>query len=138
MIQSASGGSRDQTGLRPYSLQNGNIRGDGRPISASTSATRESGDEKECAKSPDSGSFSRLLGSLAERRNGGWAEGIEPRDGDSKADALACREDLQNPILSEFIGRSKYSNFENRTESAESRALEKNGPFGEERAVLPD
>jgi hypothetical protein len=45
---------------------------------------------------------------------------------------LPAREDLQNPISSEFITPSKYSNFENRTDSAESRALERIKPFGEE------
>jgi hypothetical protein len=45
---------------------------------------------------------------------------------------LPAREDLQNPISSKFISRSKHSNFENRTESAESRALERIEPFGEE------
>jgi hypothetical protein len=49
---------------------------------------------------------------------------------------LPAREDLQNPISSELISHSKHSNFENRTESAESRALEKIEPFGEERAGL--
>jgi hypothetical protein len=52
----------------------------------------------------------------------------------SKADAVACREDLQNFISSEFTSRSKHLNFKNRTERAECRALErmshseKNGP----------
>jgi len=44
---------------------------------------------------------------------------------------LAVREELQNPISSEFISASKHSNFENRTESAESRAPERDGAFGE-------
>jgi hypothetical protein len=48
---------------------------------------------------------------------------------------LPAREDLQNPISPEFISRSKYSNFENRTESAESRALESIEPFREEWAT---
>jgi hypothetical protein len=47
-------------------------------------------------------------------------------------ETLLVREELQNPISSEFISASKHSNFENRTESAESGALERNEPFGEE------
>jgi hypothetical protein len=50
----------------------------------------------------------------------------------SKSDPLACPRGVANPISSEFINVSKHSNFENRTESAESRALERNEPFGEE------
>ena len=51
---------------------------------------------------------------------------------------LPAREDLQNPTSSEFISRSKHSNFENRTEYAESRALERIEPFGEEWAGSTD
>ena len=43
-----------------------------------------------------------------------------------------------NPIASEFTSVSKHSNFENRTESAESRAPERNEPFGEEGADSAD
>jgi hypothetical protein len=50
---------------------------------------------------------------------------------------LPARQDLQNLISSKFISRSKHSNFENRTESAESRALERIEPFGEEWGALP-
>ncbi|MDB5581887.1 MAG: hypothetical protein JWR80_7063 [Bradyrhizobium sp.] len=53
-----------EPGLRPWSRQNGNIRGDGRRlslISAPTSANREARDESECAKSPD---FPPILASL--------------------------------------------------------------------------
>ena len=49
-----------------------------------------------------------------------------------KSDALACQRELQNPVSLELISLSKHSNFENRTESAESRAPERNEPFGEE------
>ena len=45
---------------------------------------------------------------------------------------LPVREQRQNPISLQFISLSKHSNFENRTESAESRAPEINGQFGEE------
>jgi hypothetical protein len=41
------------------------------------------------------------------------------------------REELQNPVSFGFISISKQSSFENRTESAESTAPERNGPFGE-------
>jgi len=44
---------------------------------------------------------------------------------------LPVREELQNPFSSEFISVLKHSNFENRTEPVESRALERNEPFGE-------
>jgi hypothetical protein len=37
-----------------------------------------------------------------------------------------------------LISLWKHSNFENRTESAESRALERNGRFGEERGGSAD
>ena len=43
---------------------------------------------------------------------------------------LPVREELQNPIALEFTSVSKHSNFENRTESAESRALERNDTNG--------
>lgn len=51
---------------------------------------------------------------------------------------LPVREELQNHIASEFTSGSKRSNFENRTDSAESRALERNEPFGEEGADSAD
>ena len=44
---------------------------------------------------------------------------------------LLVREELQNLFLLKFIGPSKRWNFAHRTESAESRASEINGPFGE-------
>jgi hypothetical protein len=43
----------------------------------------------------------------------------------------AVREEPQNLFSLKFIGPSKRWNFENRTKSAESRASEINGPFGE-------
>jgi hypothetical protein len=61
------------------------------------------------------------------------AEGIEPRYGDFE---LGCSRLFERsyrvPISLAFISLSKYSNLENRTEAAESRAPERNGPFGEE------
>jgi hypothetical protein len=59
-----SGGSSDQTGLCRQSLQNGNIRGYGRrlsAISALNSLNPESRDGIEYAKSPD---FGPILASL--------------------------------------------------------------------------
>jgi hypothetical protein len=50
---------------------------------------------------------------------------------------LPVREEPQNPISLEFISLTKHSNFENRSESAESRAPERNGPFGENEPALP-
>jgi hypothetical protein len=85
-----------------------------------------------------SGPFSRLLGSLAVCRNC-WLGG---RNRTSiwrlrNRMLLPVREELQNPISSELTSVSKHSNFENRTESAESRALERNEPFGENGRTLP-
>jgi hypothetical protein len=48
-----------------------------------------------------------------------------------KLDALACRRGAADMFSLSFISRSKRWNFENRTESTESRASERNGPFGE-------
>jgi hypothetical protein len=45
---------------------------------------------------------------------------------------LPLRKEPQNPVSLKFMSLSKHLNFENRTESAESRASERNGPFGEE------
>ncbi len=49
-----------------------------------------------------------------------------------------CHSSYRSPISSAFIRLSKHSNLENRTESAEARASEKNGPFGEEQADFAD
>jgi hypothetical protein len=51
---------------------------------------------------------------------------------------LPVRGELQNLIASEFTSVSNHSKFENRTESAESRVLERNDPFGEEGADSAD
>jgi hypothetical protein len=50
---------------------------------------------------------------------------------------LPVREDLENPISLGFTSCSKQSTFENRAESAESRALERSELFGEEWRALP-
>jgi len=44
----------------------------------------------------------------------------------------------QNPSSLRLLSLSKHSNFENRNGFAESRASEKNGPFGEETADPAD
>jgi hypothetical protein len=50
-------------------------------------------------------------------------------------DALACPRGATEPNSLDFKSVSKHSNFENRTESAKSRALERIEPFGEEWAA---
>jgi hypothetical protein len=45
--------------------------------------------------------------------------------------ALPCREKRQNLFRSKASSNFKRSNFENRTKWTESRASERNGPFGE-------
>jgi hypothetical protein len=53
------------------------------------------------------------------------------------SDALAIRDESPEPP---FVGIDKLLEtfeFENRTESAESRAPERNGPFGENELPLP-
>ena len=52
--------------------------------------------------------------------------------------SVVVRVELQNPTSQRFISLSKHTNFENRTKSAESRAPEINGPFGEEIAGSAD
>jgi hypothetical protein len=67
----ASGGSRDRTGLRRKSLQNGNFRGQGRRLSAISLprlGDRESGDKVECAKSRDFRPVRRRLRTVGSRR----------------------------------------------------------------------
>jgi hypothetical protein len=49
-----------------------------------------------------------------------------------KSKTLACARETAEPFFSGFISNSKRSNFENRTESVESRASEISGPFGEQ------
>ena len=51
---------------------------------------------------------------------------------------LVVREGLQNLTSPHFVSLSEHSNFENRTKLAESRALERNEPFGEECAGSAD
>jgi hypothetical protein len=74
----------------------------------------------------------RFFGILAERENGWLGRESNLDMAISKADALACPKGFTEPRSSEFISRPKHSNFENRTESAESRDRERIEPFGEE------
>src|SRR5258705_13542875 len=82
------GGSRDRTGLRRKSLQNGNFRGQGRRLSAISlprSGDKESGDKVECTKSRH---FRACEAQVANyRRAPDWlagAGGIEPPKGGIK------------------------------------------------------
>jgi hypothetical protein len=69
---------------------------------------------------------------------GGWGRNRTSIWRFRKRMRLPAREDLQNLISSEFISGSKHANFKNRTESAQSRALERIAPFGEEWAGSAD
>jgi hypothetical protein len=60
------------------------------------------------------------------------ATGFEPLDGELKTGRSRLPEENgKNLFPLKFISNSKRSNFENRIESVESRASERNGPFGE-------
>jgi hypothetical protein len=89
---------------------------------------------------PDFRPILAFLGELGRTRE--WvagAGGFEHRYGEFEIGCSSLvQEELQNPISLKFIILSKHSNFENRTESAESRAPERNGAFGEELAAIPD
>jgi hypothetical protein len=74
-----------------------------------------------------SGPFSRLLGSLAERRNGWLGRKVSNLDMAISTRSRLSERSYRTPISFAFISLSKHSNFENRTESAESRAPERNG-----------
>jgi hypothetical protein len=50
---------------------------------------------------------------------------------------LPVREELQNPIASEFTSVSKHSNFENRTESVESRVCREMSHSEKKGRILP-
>jgi hypothetical protein len=133
--QLRSGGSRDRTNLCRQSPQNGNIRGQSRRLSAICTArprNRESRDEINHEKRRDSGPFSRLLGTLAGRTNAWLGRKDSNLDMANWNRMLSpVREEPQNLFSLKSIGPSNRWNFENRTESAESRATEMNRPFGE-------
>jgi hypothetical protein len=62
----------------------------------------------------------------------GWGGRIRtPRWRNGNRKLSLVRQKLQNLFPSKLISNSKRSNFENRTGSVESRASERNGPFGE-------
>jgi hypothetical protein len=56
----------------------------------------------------------------------------------SKADALACARGFAEPHFIRIHKPLKHSNFENRTESAKSRALEGIEPFREKWTTSAD
>jgi hypothetical protein len=62
------------------------------------------------------------------------AGGFEARYGELESDGALSpvREKPQNLFPLRLISNSKRLNFENRTEWVESRASERNGPFGEQ------
>jgi hypothetical protein len=75
------------------------------------------------------GQLGRMQEWLAE------AGGFEPRYGGLEIiyqTLSPVRKKRQNLFPLKFISNSKRSNFENRTEWMESRASERNGPFGEQ------
>jgi hypothetical protein len=66
------------------------------------------------------------------------AEGIKRRYGDFEIGCSCLSEGSYiNPMSLKLVSLSKRSNFENRTESAESRAPERNEPFGENKPIRP-
>lgn len=89
-----TGGSRDRTGLRPQSPQNGNIHGQAQrllAISTSGPTNRESRDKGGCAKYPHSRPFCAevvLFGRTQDWLAG--AGGIEPPNGGIKIRCLTA------------------------------------------------
>jgi hypothetical protein len=66
------------------------------------------------------------------------AGGFELIDGELEVWRFSpVREKPQNLFPLSLVSNSKRLNFENRTESVESRASERNGPFGENKPALP-
>jgi hypothetical protein len=127
---------RIEPGLRPRSPKNGNFSNIRRRLSAillSECRKSEPGDWWPIRKSPPLVGLSGISGGKISERQTGWL-GRE----DSNLDMAnwnrmlsPVREEPQNLFSSKLISHSKRWNFENRTESAESRASERNGPFGE-------
>jgi len=68
---------------------------------------------------------------VAERTDGwlGWIRASKWRIGNRALSPV--REKTLNLFPLKFISNSKRSNFQDRTERMESRASERNGPFGE-------
>ncbi len=127
---------RDRTDLRPASHRNGSIRGIGRRLSLNSvliPSNRELGDRTSNRKSPPFAGLSASMGGAFSEPGTGWlgAGGFEPRYGELDSMLSPVREGSQNLFLLKFIGPSKRWNFANRTESAQSRAPEINGTFGE-------
>jgi hypothetical protein len=123
--------------LRGQSLKNGNIRGAGRRLLVfwpTKSAKWEGGDYWQVRESP-------LLAALSRAARGVPANAALPGWGSRnrtsiwqvrKRMLLPAREDLQNPHFDRPHKRLEILEFRNRTEWMESRASERNEPFGEQ------
>jgi hypothetical protein len=109
-------------------------------ISTSSSANWEFGDGIGYAKKPAFPAQSRLFWELGPNAGmAGWGGRYRTWSGDFELGRSRLFErGYRTPVSMAFISLSKHSNLENRTESAESRAQERNGPFGEERADFAD
>lgn len=77
---------------------------------------------------------SRFSGSPAERHTAWLGRKVSNLDMVISRNRCSCPSErsYRTPISVAFISLSKHSNLENRTESVESRAPERNEPFGEE------
>ncbi len=84
--------------------------------------------------------FLRLLGAVSPSAGlSGWGGRIRTSIRRIGHRALSpVQEKPQNLFPSKFLSSSKHSNLKNRTESKESRASERNGPFGEQQADTAD
>jgi hypothetical protein len=121
--------------LRRRSPENENICGSGRGLSANRVGYRESAVRRLSAELQRPAMASLFVTiTVAFSHHGTARLGRE----DSNLEMAnwnrmlsPVREEPQNLFSLKLIGPSKRWNFENRTESAESRASEINGPFGE-------
>ena len=83
-------------------------------------------------KAAVSGPVAHFVGTKPNVGMAGWGGRIRTSIWRTENRVLSpVREEPQNLLPLKLIGNSKRWNFENRTESAESGALEINGPFGE-------
>jgi len=125
-----------ELGLRPQSPRNGNISSIGRRLSAISGRKRpnlESRDPLPIRKSLPLAGFSASARPFSRAAGmPGWGGRIRTsrwRIGNRTLSPV--REKPQNPFPLKFITNSKRWKFENRIELVESRASERNGPFGE-------
>ena len=118
------------------------IREKGRRLSAIStagSANRESGDESNARKAGIYGHCHVSRAARPECRNGWLRRRIRTSKWQVRNQTLSpVREKRQNLFPLKFISSSERSNFKNRTEWKESRASERNGPFGEQYAGSAD